>query len=108
MTMLEGACDVCGVNPPVGVASSVLGAISWAYCRTCLERHADVEVMFAVTYDTCGDRVGEWLSEMSTWKDGRYWTWEEWLAWRKTQPPTEYPDTTPPAAAARAFEEWPV
>jgi hypothetical protein len=37
MTMLDGLCDCCGKNEPVGVASSAIVAMSFAFCKQCLE-----------------------------------------------------------------------
>lgn len=73
-------CDVCHQNPPKGVASSSMGAVSWAYCQPCLTAFAEPECMFAYTYEMCGDEVADWVRGMSTFMDGKYITWNEYAA----------------------------
>ncbi|AGS81153.1 hypothetical protein [Caulobacter phage Cr30] len=33
--------------------------------------------------------LAEWCHQFTTFKDGRYWTIQEWYEWRKTQPPSQ-------------------
>lgn len=47
-------CDVCG-QPAVGVASSTLGAISFAFCKRCLAESAEPYGMLVSTCAICGD-----------------------------------------------------
>lgn len=82
--MSELTCDVCG-QPAIGVASSCVGPISWAFCRECLNQKAEPEFSFGYLYDevsTDGEGLADWVSILKTFKDGRYWTWDEWVKWR--------------------------
>lgn len=36
-----GICDVCGQERAVGVASSITGPVSFAYCRKCLAQNRE-------------------------------------------------------------------
>lgn len=57
-------CDVCG-DEAIGVASSTLGAVSFAYCRECLRVGADVPSIVAFSIASCGiDNVHEWVRNM--------------------------------------------
>lgn len=47
-------CDVCG-QPAVGVSSSTLGAISFAFCKRCLDEGAEPYWMLVGTCAICGD-----------------------------------------------------
>jgi hypothetical protein len=89
--MAGDKCDVCGRSPTVGVASSALGAVSWAFCSECLNKPAEPEVMFQTTADTTGGGKGaaDWVADIHTYKNGQYMSWTAWL---KTYVPTEFPD----------------
>lgn len=54
-------CDVCG-EPAIGVASSSLGAISFAYCRRCVMVNAEPYGMLVGVLAMNGGR-----SEMAPW-----------------------------------------
>jgi hypothetical protein len=92
-------CDVCG-QPALGVASSCVGAISWAFCRECINQQAEPEFSFFYLYDDVshdGEGLAEWVECLRTFKDGRYWTWKEWVQWRHDigrgkSEPTPYPE----------------
>lgn len=79
-------CDICGSSAMVGVAASVIGPMSQAYCSECLANSAEPEWAFEYTYEITdnGAEVAPWVSQLSTWKDGKYLTWDEWLAWRNS------------------------
>jgi len=74
-------CDVCG-EPAVGVASSSLGAISYAYCEECLLRYAEPVTAFEITYEVTSGDVADWVKELTTYVNGKYLTWDEWLQLR--------------------------
>lgn len=79
-------CDVCRKNEMAGVASSALGAVSWAFCRECLAKNAEPEVMFAHIFDDVSDNgegIADWVKDMTTFKDGRYITWGEYVQLRR-------------------------
>jgi len=64
-------CDVCG-RPAKGVAGSVLGAISFAYCQECLIHNADVKSLIEFTLNDCGGEVAEWVKDMTYYENGEY------------------------------------
>lgn len=77
--MAELECNVCG-KPAVGVASSALGAISFAFCVDCLKQPAEPIYMFETTAWTCGNNVHEGVRAMYTFVDGEYISWDNWFA----------------------------
>jgi hypothetical protein len=85
MTMLDMKCDVCGVNPPVGVASTII-PYSCAYCVECLKRDAQPEIVFSVLLDDAGkgldpiDIETMFPDNLVTFKNGKYMTMAEWAA----------------------------
>ena len=66
-------CDVCSKSA-VGVASSSLGAISYAYCDECLLRYAEPITAFEITYEVTSGDVADWVKELTTYVDGKYLT----------------------------------
>jgi hypothetical protein len=86
-------CECCGGlhGKPIGVASSALGAISFAWCHKCLTEGAEPEIMFEHIYEDVIDRNIDNMEArarlgLKTCKDGSYITFAEWYAWRKEQP----------------------
>ena len=57
-------CDVCG-DPAIGVASSALGPVSFAYCAECARASAEPYGMtVAFVAEMCGrtpDAIAEWF-----------------------------------------------
>lgn len=49
-------CDVCG-EPAIGVASSALGAISFAFCRPCAVAGAEPYSMLVWAIAECGGQA---------------------------------------------------
>lgn len=80
-------CDVCG-REAIGVASSSLGAVSWAFCAECCKAPAEPLCMFHHIYDDVSDK-GEGLraemNEFFTWIDGRYVSWPEYVKQRRAE-----------------------
>jgi hypothetical protein len=76
----ELICDVCKEEAALGVASSVFGAFSMAYCKRCLDNHADAEWCFAFCAEMNGNEVAPWVRKMNTYKEGRYVSWDEWIS----------------------------
>ncbi len=74
-------CDVCSKSA-VGVASSSLGAISYAYCNECLLRYAEPVTAFEITYEVTSGDVADWVRTLTTFIDGKYLTWDEWVGLR--------------------------
>ena len=62
------------------MCSSSLGAVSLAFCKTCLENGAEPEFALVNTLYCCGDSVHPSIKDISTFVDGHYMKWEEWLA----------------------------
>jgi len=58
-----GPCNVCDKEPAVVVACSQLGAISFAYGRTCLDAHAEPYSLLVDTVVECGGRqhTAKWV-----------------------------------------------
>lgn len=87
MTMSALKCDVCGREGVIGVASSSIGPMSQAYCGECAIKQAEPEWMFVYLLEDVGggksENLAGWVNQLSTWKDGKYLTWEEWLATQK-------------------------
>jgi hypothetical protein len=79
----EMYCDVCNKQGIRGVASSILGAISFAYCEECLIRGAEPLSMWHNTIDICGgpDEVADDYKAVAVaFKDGHYLNWHGILA----------------------------
>jgi late competence protein required for DNA uptake (superfamily II DNA/RNA helicase) len=56
MPMDAVVCDVCEGIPAVGVASSVFGPASFAYCRECLATHREPYMMILYVLSTVTER----------------------------------------------------
>lgn len=84
---VEMRCDVCNTADNIaGVASSSIGAISFCFCKTCLSNNAEPEFCLEYLYSEVGNEglgLAEHVANYTTFKDGKYWTWDEWAAWRK-------------------------
>ncbi len=81
MTMKDKKCDVCGVNEPIGVPSTLM-PYSVAYCVECAKRDAQPLVVFETLIEDA-DRADDWVNELETYTDGKYITFAEWAAKRK-------------------------
>ena len=77
--MAGDTCDCCQREGVVGVASSCLGAISFAWCRPCLDHGAEPAWMLMFTFQMTEGQCAEWVRGLSTWVDGKYVTWDEWV-----------------------------
>nr|AIA19125.1 Unknown Function [uncultured bacterium] len=87
MTVFDNVCDVCHRQADkVHVHSSGVAPMSFASCIECLLGYVEPESLFHFLYDCVGNK-GEGLTEgiavLNTWKDGKYMTWNEWVAWRR-------------------------
>jgi len=56
-------CEICGKEPSIGVACSVLGAFSMAMGKNCLEKKAENYGLLVGTIADCGglDHLAEWV-----------------------------------------------
>ncbi len=79
MTMLDEKCDVCGVNPSIGVASTSM-PYSCAYCKECAERGADPIIVFVCFYDDFGTNFDLMRDPdgLVTYMDGQYVSYRDW------------------------------
>ncbi len=77
MTMLDNLCDCCHQNPLVGVASSSLGPMSFAWCKECLAKPAEPEFMFEFVA-WAQSRPAEYMETLFTYRDGDYISWKDW------------------------------
>jgi hypothetical protein len=94
---IDLTCDVCQKNKAAGVASSSLGACSFAYCHECLNQNADHVVMFQVLADMVeGDitKLRPEVHDMKIYENGNYVPFSDWI---KTYTPTPYEDEAPHA-----------
>lgn len=67
--MAGDICDCCGVFKTIGVASSTLGPISFAYCKRCLQFGAEpFWLVKGFVYEMCNgwDTVSPALKETLT------------------------------------------
>jgi hypothetical protein len=78
MTMLDGKCDVCGIRPPIGVASTHI-PLSVAYCVECATAGADPESVFEywASENLSPDEMA-CPDDFCTWKDGKYVSYRHW------------------------------
>lgn len=94
--MAGDTCDVCS-KPSIGVASSSLGAVSWAFCQECANKPAEPLCMFEYMFDDVsdyGDGLRPEMNSFYTFKDGRYISWPEYVAERRAAPSPA--DLSPP------------
>lgn len=93
-SLIQGLkCDICRREDNIaGVASSPFGPISFCYCIPCLQMGAQPEFILEYLYSdvgTEGEGLHDAVKEVFTFKDDKYWTWTDWVAWRKLNPPPE-------------------
>lgn len=85
----EMRCSVCNSDKEIaGVASSPVGPISHVYCKTCLVNGAVPECDLIYLYEDVGDKgegLAPWVSQLKTYKDGKYMPWDEWKQLRQAQ-----------------------
>lgn len=93
MTHKDMVCNVCCKSEQIaGVAASPLGPISFCYCVPCLQVGAQPEFMLEYLYSEVGiegEGLADWVSEVVTFKENEYWTWDRWKTWRKDNPPKD-------------------
>ncbi len=85
-------CNVCNKHEALGVASSGLGPVSFAFCRECLTHHAEPEFMLQYVFDETGGQLElpAFYAGISTYKDGSYIPYEEWARTAELSPPLEH------------------
>lgn len=90
-----GKCDCCQKEQASGAAASGYVPMSFAWCNECLTRHVEPEMVLQYLYYMVGDH-GEGLVPAEqlpgTYKDNKYWTWQEYADWCKQQPDPEMPE----------------
>lgn len=61
-------CQVCQIKPSIAVASSVLGAISLAFCVECAVYYAEPYGLIKATVEMNGGwkRTADWVGELVT------------------------------------------
>lgn len=81
-------CDVCNRQGTTQVVCSAVGPASFAYCTECLHQGTEPLGCFYYLYDDVGNK-GEGLHEsvknLRTFKDGKYITWDEFVAFRRSE-----------------------
>lgn len=93
LTQPKLSCDCCG-KEAIGVASSSVGAISFAWCKECINQGAEPELMLMyLAEDVChedGSGLHDYIyNELKTFKDGEYITFREWYNKAKGRYPNE-------------------
>lgn len=79
VTAKDDVCDVCGLGPVIGVASTSI-PLSVAYCAECIKHGADPEVVFEY-WATCGITPADHRDpSMLTYRDGKYINYSDWYA----------------------------
>ncbi len=85
MTMTDEKCEVCRINKPIGVASTMM-PVSVAYCVQCARLNAQPEFVFEYWYDSFGadfSAMREGLADaVVTFFDGQYITYRQWATKR--------------------------
>lgn len=77
MTMADNKCDVCHVNPPIGVASTAI-PLSVAYCVNCAQRHAQPVCVFEYWEEDIPPRSHAAPDHYTTYVNGEYITYRKW------------------------------
>jgi hypothetical protein len=83
--MKDNICEVCGVNPPIGVASTIM-PYSCAYCAECCRRFAQPMIVFECFWDDFGANFHKMMpgvDQMEAYVDGKYVTYKEWAERRR-------------------------
>ena len=70
-------CDCCGRTREVGVASSQLGGVSFAYCKECLNNNAEPASMVNSTIETV-DNVAPFVRSIRVYRDGIYYLFDDY------------------------------
>lgn len=85
MTAADNLCDVCHINPMIGVAATSI-PLSVAFCAECAQRHADPETVF-LYWEECGIAPAEHRApdHCVTFVEGAYTTYRQWWDRRRTQ-----------------------
>lgn len=76
IAVMDLVCEICGLEPAIGVASSPYAPCSLAYGQNCVDRNADALWILTATLEICGGCQGirkEFYNAM-TFKDGNYCT----------------------------------
>lgn len=83
MTAADNLCDVCGINPMIGVASTSM-PLSVAYCSECARLGADPEIVF-ICWAEDGPTPEQHVApdDYITFKDGAYVTYRQWYERRR-------------------------
>jgi hypothetical protein len=85
MTMKDHKCEICEVNEPIGVASTVM-PYSCAYCVECARRFAQPKVVFECFFEDFGTNyqlIDDHYLDLVTYHNGKYINYREWLCGRR-------------------------
>lgn len=86
--MAGNVCDCCNRKADTQVVCSAVGPASFAYCPECLTNRTEPLGCFYYLYDDVSDQ-GEGLRDdvklLTTYKDGKYMTWDEFVAMRRAE-----------------------
>jgi hypothetical protein len=87
MTMTNHKCEVCEVNEPIGVASTIM-PYSCAYCAECAQRFAQPKIVFECFFEDFGtnfDQMRDDYADLETFHHKKYISYREWAKWRAGQ-----------------------
>lgn len=82
-------CDCCrrdkNTHPVLGVASSGVVAMSFAWCHECLREHAEPEIVFIYWRDEVAgvdgiEGLADWALDMKTFAGDEYVAYKDWIA----------------------------
>lgn len=87
MTDVQQTCDVCegqSGSAYVGVLSLTGAPMSVAFCQECARRDAAPWYIFEHDYFFVAsgnlDNLTSWARQRETWFEGRYWTFDDFVA----------------------------
>ena len=83
MSFMRKDCQCCGrEDSNLIVASSALGAVSFAYCVECNRNYAEPLGMLNAVYESCGGDVAEWMLDVKYYnpKTQFYMPYRDYLA----------------------------
>jgi hypothetical protein len=73
-------CDICK-EKAVGVVCSLIGVLSQAYCKKCLENCAEPKYLVDMEIELCGgyDKVADWVKDtVFVLHEGEYISVRKW------------------------------
>jgi hypothetical protein len=79
--MTDNKCDVCGIKPPIGVASTAI-PLSVAYCVECARRGAQPLCVFLMWEEEIPPEDHAAPDQFFTFDNGNYISYRKWYKLR--------------------------